>query len=311
MIGILGEALIDFISVKGIDDADCFQSHCGGCALNAATAASRLGSSVLYIGKLSADMFGQQMRQHFIENNVRLNESLCGCAANSMIGFAKLDAHGAASYVFYSEGTTPTVLDAHEIAAVFASEPNLNFLHIGSVALALKQSGEEILKALSSLQNLPFIFLDPNVRPTVIADFAAYRSRLLAVASLSDIIKLSDEDLHFLYPEIPERRAIDDLLSKGAAHVVLTRGKHGMDWYAASGYACAETAIDVPIVDTVGAGDTVSGAILSYLEGKGLKDSSRITLSQAKEALHFASAAAAVTCSRKGCDPPTRSEVVI
>jgi len=309
MIGILGEALIDFISGVGADGKECYYPYSGGCALNAATAAARLGAKTLYIGKLSRDMFGRKMQSHFIENNVRLIETLCAVEENSMIGFARLDPSGAASYVFYSVGTTPTVLTKDEIIGALTLEPGVDFLHIGSVALALEISGEQIRQALHLLQHRPFLFLDPNVRPTVISDFASYRRRLLEVVSLAQLIKLSHEDLQLLFPQLSEQEGVQALLSKGAAHVVLTRGKDGLTWFASSGFSCHVEAVDVKIVDTVGAGDTVSGAILTFLEENSLQDPSAITEKHAKAALEFASAAAAVTCSRKGCDPPRRSDI--
>jgi fructokinase len=311
MIGILGEALIDFIGGKGLDGNECYYPYSGGCALNAATAASRLGSSVIYIGKLSADMFGQKMQAHFTKNNVKLVAAFCGVAENSMIGFARLDSNGAASYVFYSQGTTPTVLTSEEIKAAIDSEPSLTFLHIGSVALALDTSGEQIRTAMHTLKKTPFIFMDPNVRPTVIADFDTYRERVLDVATLAQMIKLSHEDLELLYPGISEKEAVGSLLAGGTSHVVLTRGKDGLTWFAKSGFSTHVEAVDNPIVDTVGAGDTVSGAILTYLEENDLTDPNLITVDHAREALRFASVAASVTCSRKGCDPPLRHEVFV
>jgi fructokinase len=249
------------------------------------------------------------MQSHFIENNVKLIETLCAVEENSMIGFARLDPTGAASYVFYSVGTTPTVLTKDEIVNVLKEEPEVNFLHIGSVALALEVSGEQIQKALHTLQDRPFIFLDPNVRPTVIADFESYRKRLLDVASLAQLIKLSHEDLQLMFPQLSEQEGVQALLSQGAAHVVLTRGKDGLNWFASSGFSCHVEAVDVKVVDTVGAGDTVSGAILTFLEENSLRNPSAITEKLAKAALEFASAAAAVTCSRKGCDPPRRLDI--
>ncbi|MHC1693490.1 MAG: PfkB family carbohydrate kinase [Sphaerochaetaceae bacterium] len=311
MIGMLGEALIDLISGKGTDGQECFYPYPGGCALNTAVAASRLGASVLYLGKLSSDMFGEQMQRYFIQNGVFLKESWCRCKENSMIGFAKLDANGAASYAFYSEGTTPTALNADEIVSVLQRETNLHFLHIGSVSLALDIPGAQILNALKTFTKRPFIFLDPNVRSSAITDFGTYRKRMAEIFSVSDLIKLSDEDLELLFPQVPEEQAIGMLLSGGTSHVVLTRGRNGLSWFSASGFTCRQKAKEVLVVDTVGAGDTVSGAILAYLERHGLDVPSHITLSDARTALAFASAAAAVTCSRKGCNPPMQSEIVM
>jgi len=312
MIAVLGEALIDLIGGVGVHDQPCFYHYNGGCALNTATAAARLDCEVLYIGKLSHDMFGQQMQQYFTANNVKMVLELCNVPENSMIGFAKIDETGAASYVFYSEGTTVTKLSATEILDALKTFPEVKYLHVGSVAVALEESGTEILQALKKLgPHGPAIFFDPNVRPTVIEDFDAYRRRVLKIMKLSFLVKLSNEDLEFLYPEISLPEAVQALLDLGAEHVVLTKGKHGLNWRSQSGLNVEVPAVDNPIVDTVGAGDTVSGAILSYLAEHTIGRGDPISAEQAKEALIFAAAAAAVTTSRKGANPPRRSEIVL
>lgn len=309
MIAILGEALIDLIGGAGKDEQPCFYHYAGGCALNAATAAARLESDVLYIGRLSADMFGQQMQSYFKANNVKLVEEFCDVPENSMIGFAKLDESGAASYVFYSEGTTVTRLGAHEISQVLESHPQITYLHVGSVSVALEDSGEQILKALKTTGNLPFVFFDPNVRPTVIKDFGSYRKRVLEIVKLSSLVKLSHEDLELIFPDLTIGDGVKAILDLGAEHVILTKGKHGLQWCSKDDLDVSVPAIDNPIVDTVGAGDTVSGAILTYLEEHSLGRGDSITEEQAKEAMEFAALAAAVTTSRKGANPPKRGEV--
>lgn len=312
MIAILGEALIDLIGGVGVNDQPCFYHYNGGCALNAATAASRLDCEVLYIGKLSADMFGKQMQDYFTANNVKMVPELCNVSENSMLGFAKIDKSGAASYVFYSEGTTVTRISAEEILDALKTHPTIEYLHVGSVAVALEESGTEILKALKKLvPHGPAIFFDPNVRPTVIEDFELYRARVLEVVKLSFLVKLSNEDLEFLYPENSLSEAVQSLLDLGAEHVVLTKGKHGLHWRSQSGLDVYVPAVDNPIVDTVGAGDTVSGAILSYLDEHRIGVGDPISPEQAREALVFAAAAAAITTSRKGANPPRRSEIVL
>ncbi|MDD3824041.1 MAG: PfkB family carbohydrate kinase [Sphaerochaetaceae bacterium] len=311
MIAFLGEALIDLIGGIGADGQPCFHYYAGGCALNAATAAARLDSEVLYVGKLSADMFGKQMQEHFRKNSVQVVRELCDVPQNSMIGFAKLDDSGSASYSFYIDGTTVTSLSSDEILDALEDRDELHYLHVGSVAVALDRSGNEILKALKRLDPKPFIFFDPNVRPTVIDDFDAYRKRVLSIARLSSMIKLSHEDLSLLFPGIASEQALDYLMDLGVAHVVLTKGKDGLHWRSQGSLDVHVPAVDNPIVDTVGAGDTVSGALLTYLEEHGMGTGDPIDEDHAREALVFAAAAAAVTTGRKGADPPRRSEIVI
>ncbi|MGD8114455.1 MAG: carbohydrate kinase family protein [Sphaerochaetaceae bacterium] len=309
MIGFLGESLIDFISGTGENDEPLFHYYCGGCALNAATAASRLNGEVTYIGKLSKDMFGQQMKNYFIDNNVSLIENLCDVDENSMIGFTKIDESGAASYVFYTERTTVNALTTDEILDALGSVKDLRYLHVGSVSVALDKSGETILDALRSCRTLPFVFFDPNVRPTVIEDFESYRKRVLSVASLSTMIKLSDEDLQLLFPSMTQQQAVARLLRDTTSHLLLTMGKDGLRWISQSGMDIRVDAIDNPIVDTVGAGDTVSGAVLTYLSENEITSSTEISEQTARKIMDFAVRCAAVTTSRKGANPPRRDEI--
>ncbi len=309
MIGFLGEALIDFIGGLSEKGEPLFHYYNGGCALNAATAAARLNCEVTYIGKLSIDMFGQQMKQYFHTNSVMVVKELTDVKENSMVGFAKLNSEGSASYVFYTQGTTISSLSSDEILQAFNSINNLDYLHVGSVSIALEESGNQILKALEKREKLPLIFFDPNVRPTVIENFESYRDRVLKIASMSSIIKLSHEDLEFLFPDVSQSDALK-LLFKGRVEVVLfTMGKDGLRWISENGVDISVPAIDNPIVDTVGAGDTVSGATLTYLSEHSITNLLEVDEKRASELMDFAVRCAAVTTSRKGANPPHRSEL--
>ncbi len=310
MIGFLGEALIDFISGDASGGGDpFFHYYSGGSTLNAATAAARLGSDALFLGKLSKDMFGQKMKDYFIANNVQIRDDLVDVPENSMIGFAKIDESGAASYVFYTSDTSVTSFSAEEIRKTIEETPSLEYILTGSVSVALETSGTHILNALKSVENLPFVFFDPNVRPTVIEDFEKYLKRMKELASLSSIIKLSHEDLEFLYPDLSVQDGLARLMEGKTQAIILTLGKDGLRWMDREGRTVEVPAIDNPIVDTVGAGDTVSGAVLTYLSENGIQQTRDLSETQIRQMLEFAVQAAAVTTSRKGANPPLRGEV--
>jgi fructokinase len=309
MIAILGEALIDFIGKQGDEGNLSFTAYPGGCALNAATAAARLDTDVLYIGRLSSDMFGKQMQEYFKQNSVKLVNRFCNVPENSMIGFAHIDKHGSASYAFYSEDTTITHLTSDEIISVLSEHKDIAYLHIGSVAVALDESGNHILQALHQATSLPLIFFDPNVRPTVIQDLVSYRERVKNLFQLTHVVKLSNEDLELLFPDVSLLEGIHLILEMGVRHVILTKGKDGLQWISHNGMNISVPAIENPIADTVGAGDTVSGAILTYFEEHQIGKNDELNALQVKEALEFAALAAAVTTSRKGANPPMRNEL--
>ncbi len=316
MIGVIGEALIDFFGTGKEGSSVNFASHIGGCGLNAATAAARLHSPVGFFGKLSSDMFGERIITHMVDNNVLFDPDLCSSPLPSMIGFLALDEEGKASYAFYSKNTAPTSIGRDELITALSEHSDLKVLHIGSVSLAVEPGCDAILSAVDLCKPSPVVFLDPNVRPTVIEDYAAYRKRLELAIKLSDIIKLSDDDLLLLYPDLEVDEAAKQLSNDSRSHIILTKGKKGSTWYSPDKFTVDSPIVDLPVVDTVGAGDTFSGAILSFLHRGGffgpdgeeprLERLSKATIAQA---MRFANVAASINCSRKGCDPPSLEEV--
>ncbi len=316
MIGIIGEALIDFIAKGKLGMSVPYDSVVGGCSLNAAVAASRLGSPVTYLGKLSQDSFGQRHINHLVESEVFFDPSLCSAPQPSLLAMASLDAEGKASYTFYTEGTAPVSMTETELTQALSEHTDLKVVHIGSVALTVQPVADVIISTLESYEPRPIIFLDPNVRPAVISDEKAYHERMLKAMELASIIKTSDEDLQFLFNTKDIHSKAKELASTYQVHVILTLGKKGSIWYTPEGSSVSMPIIDLPLIDTVGAGDTFSGALLTYLyerdcfgrdgEKPCLAELSETTI---KDALRWATAASAITCSRLGCNPPMRSEV--
>ncbi|ADY13741.1 carbohydrate kinase family protein [Sphaerochaeta globosa] len=316
MIGVIGEALVDFISQKAEGSTVSFDSHVGGCGLNAATAASLQGTSVGFMGKLSQDMFGKRILEHLVDNQVLFDPSLCAAPQPSLLAFASLDEQKKATYAFYWEGSAPVTLGKEELLAVLSEHSDLRVVHIGSLALALEPGCHAILAALRQYEPRPIIFLDPNVRPAVIADEKSYKKRIQEAFGLASIVKLSDEDLAYLYPNTDVRAQARKLAKDYSMHVILTLGREGSIWFTPEGGATSMPIVDLPVIDTVGAGDTFSGALLSYLHERDCFGSDgqtpllgELNESLIKDALRWATAASAINCSRRGCDPPTKLEV--
>ncbi|MFA5446695.1 MAG: carbohydrate kinase [Sphaerochaeta sp.] len=315
MIGIMGEALIDFIS-KDRDGVVSFDSFVGGCALNAATAAALQDSPVGFIGKISKDMFGQRMLEHLVDNRVMFDPLLCAADEPSLLAFASLDEMGSASYAFYLDGSAPLSVTKEELLTVMTEHTDLRVVHIGSLALTLDPSSTAIIAALNEFEPRPIIFLDPNVRPAVIVDRVAFGKRMDEAMEIASIMKLSDEDLSYLYPDCDIHAQAALLAKERALHVILTLGRGGAVWYTPQGESVAMPIIDLPVIDTVGAGDTFSGSILTYLHDRDYFGSDgntprmgNLSLAVIEEALRWATAASAINCNRKGCDPPTSEEI--
>ncbi|AEC02170.1 carbohydrate kinase family protein [Parasphaerochaeta coccoides] len=318
MIGVIGEALIDFIGIPSNEGqrGKAFISHVGGCGLNAATAAARLGCGVTFFGKISSDMFGRRILDHLVENTILFDPSLCSSTLPTLLGFASLDEHGAAQYAFYARGTATVSLMSDELLESLAQNADVKVLHIGSVSMQLKPICDTTLDVVSFLNPRPVIFLDPNARPSLIEDKKAWVKRMEDAARLSDFIKLSEEDLEYMYPGLSEAETLSRLRDTTRAHIILTRGGKGSTWFASDGHRYDQEAPQVKVVDTIGAGDTFSGSLLYFLEKGGYfgKDGEKAHLEPLdgdviRAALAFAAKAAGITCSREGCDPPTLEDM--
>jgi fructokinase len=167
----------------------------------------------------------------------------------------------------------------------------------------------DALEALArELHGRALVMADPNCRPAVIADPAAYRARLGRVFARADVVKVSEEDLAWLAPGVPAADAARALLGQGPAVVLLTRGGEGAVAITAEG-AADVPAPPVQVVDTIGAGDAFSAGWLAWWSERGLDRDALSDAGAVTEATRFACLVAARTCERAGASPPRRSEL--
>ena len=303
-IGVVGEALIDLEVAQG--DARHPIAHPGGSPMNVAVTLGRLGSEVAFLGRLSSDAFGKLLRTHLAESNVDLRW-IVDAAEPTSLAIVSVSPNGSASYAFHVEGTADWQWQSVELPR----NPGLDAVHAGSLALAVDPGGAVVERWLAGLSTGTTISLDPNVRPALLGDRAAYRERLERWLRFAAIVKVSDEDLAWIWPGADPSELAGHWIAKGRKLVVVTRGGEGsLVW--AGGESFAVPAANVDLVDTVGAGDSFSGALLDWLGRNGRlrqEDLARLTAGEAREAVAFASSVAAVTCSRAGANPPWRSEL--
>jgi len=304
MIGVVGEALID-LEVDH-EDARHPVAHPGGSPMNVAVTLGRLGSEVAFLGRLSEDAFGKLLRTHLAESDVNLRW-LVDATEPTSLAIVSVAPTGSASYAFHVTGTA----DWQWQDAELPHNPGLDAVHAGSLALAVDPGGPVIEGWLAGLAKTTTISLDPNVRPALLGDRDAYRERLERWLAFAAIVKVSDEDLEWIWPGADPAELAASWIAQGRKLVVVTRGGEGsLVW--AGGEAFAVPAAKADMVDTVGAGDSFSGALLDWLDRHGrlqLTDLDRLTAEEGREAVEFASKVAAVTCSRAGANPPWRNEL--
>ena len=150
----------------------------------------------------------------------------------------------------------------------------------------------------------PIVF-DPNIRSSVINDREKYQAIVEKWAGISAVIKMSDDDLSWLYPEEDFRSAALNFINEKTLLVVITRGANGIDGFTQDGEVSVQ-GIKVDVIDTVGAGDTVGAILVEGIVKNGLDNLVGVTL---ERVLKRAAAAAAITCSRAGANPPTLKEL--
>jgi fructokinase len=293
-IWVCGEVLIDVLPTGPV---------VGGGPANTAKALARLGHDVEFIDGISTDTYGVSARKELARDGVGLSLALSSdkqtCTAT-----VSLDSHGSASYEFLIDGTA-----TFDFADSWLPDPERlkpSVLHIGTLVTIVEPASSVLYKwAVKTAEFAPVVF-DPNVRSSVVADRDKYRAAVEKWVGISSVVKLSDDDISWLYPDLSMDEVAKNWIAGGASLVVVTRGAHGIIGYTEHGFEEVESA-KVAVVDTVGAGDTV-GAIL--VEGIINHSVSGLQGQVLNAVLHRAAIAAGITVSRAGAQPPRLHELV-
>ena len=308
MILCCGEALIDMIPTPTKAGPDGFVPHAGGAVFNTAIALGRLGAQVGMLSGLSSDMFGRQLvdglkASHVDVSHVVLSDRPTTLAFVRLVG-------GHATYDFYDENFAGRMITPEDMPAL-SSE--VSALYFGGISLACEPGADAYAELLARNAEGRAVMIDPNIRPGFIKDIERYRQRLDRMLALSDIVKVSDEDLNWINPApLSLRDKVAELLKKGPSVVILTRGGEGATGYLANGEEVQVPAVKAEIVDTVGAGDTFNAGVLAKMSELGqLHKSALVTLAPEvlSEALAYGARVAAVTVSRAGANPPWVEEI--
>jgi len=288
--------------------------HPGGGPANAAVALARLGSMARFAGRLSTGTLGRLCRARLEASGVDLAASL-DVPQPATLAIATLEHGGAARYEFYTDGTADWGWRDAELDRLLdrALGPTPVAVHVGSLALVLQPSGAAIESFLGRARATCTVSIDPNVRAGLVP-LATYRRAIDRWASLADIVKLSDDDLAELWPDLDIDGAAAHLHDRGVGLVVITRGAAGaaVSLRCASGPCRFEVpAVATTVVDTVGAGDSFAAGLLHRLGARGALGGrlSDLGPETARDAVIFAAHVAAITCSRPGADSPWADEL--
>ncbi|MEU4212013.1 carbohydrate kinase [Streptomyces sp. NPDC026206] len=303
MIVVAGEALIDLVpdGPGGDGGLPALLPRCGGGPYNTALALGRLGTSTAFCSRVSSDGFGEALLGGLRVAGVDLSLVRRGPEPTTL-AVAAVGADGSAGYGFYAGGTADRLF---ELPA--ALPDGVRALCLGTCSLVLEPgaSAYEALLRREARRGV-FTLLDPNIRPGLIPDANAYRTRFRSWLRDVSLLKVSVEDAGWLGGDVA------GWLAAGPAAVVVTRGGEGLSVHTRDGACFAVPAVPVEVVDTIGAGDTVNAALLHRLAARdALSHEALAALDEPAwlDALTFAASAAATTCSRAGAEPPFAAEV--
>ena len=301
-----GEALIDMLPRTATDGGDAFAPHPGGAVFNTAIALGRLGQATGFFSGLSNDLFGARLSAALADSGVDASQAHRS-ERPTTLAFVTLT-EGQASYAFYDENTAGRMLSEADLPEV---SEDTDALFFGGISLAVDPCASAYTTLLERVSATRLVMCDPNIRPSFVSDEPAFRARLERVLAHSDVVKLSDEDLHWIAGAGDLETLAREILAKGPKVVCITEGSKGVTAYT-SGGAVSVAATPVEVVDTVGAGDTFNAGFLAGLAEAGAL--SKSALAEAPEAilsqaLSLGTKAAAITVSRAGANPPTRAEI--
>jgi fructokinase len=309
---VCGEALFDIftrpdsggsLNKLGLD------ALAGGSPFNVAIGLRRLGVEAALFAGLSNDYLGRRLRAVLDQEQVK-PDFLIDFDAPTTLAMVAVGADGSPSYSFRGDGCADRQLRLDHLPAQL--DASVRGIHVGSFSLVVQPIADTLLALVARESRQRLISLDPNVRLNPAPDIQRWRTQIANFAEHAHLIKVSDEDLHLLYPDIDPQQIAEGWLARQSQLVVVTRGTQGASIFTRHQGNWSIPARAVETADTVGAGDTFQAALLTFLSERqldtpqALAGMSRETLDQM---LHFATEAAALTCTRVGPDLPYRHQL--
>ena len=307
MIVVGGENLIDYVQISEEDELPVYRAIPGGSCYNVAIAAARQGQQVSYITPISNDSLGNILASRLEADGVkvlapRVQEptSLAVVSLNDR----------QPSYQFYRADTAERKITSQMLNEIIPAY--IKIFHVGSVALIDGQDADLWERKFCQLGKQGVITsLDPNIRELLVKNKQQYLDRLKRMSKYANILKLSDEDLNYMVPQVSLDDAFDEICKNTAAEIiVLTMGEKGAR--VKTGEFCFEISAAVcnPLVDTVGAGDTFMGTVLAEITEKKVSATTLSNMGQTElvNIIERASKAAALNCETAGCNPPYKHD---
>ena len=307
MFVVCGEALMDVFAAGDTPTGTTLDARVGGSPFNVAVGLARLAQPVAFFSAISSGFLGERLMQALRSEGVDC-ATVTRPDAPTTLGLVGLDAQGVPSYSFYGDNCADRQLTAEALDLL---PSRISALQVGSYATVVPPIASTLRTLVERERKRTPVCYDPNVRLNVEPSLAPWREMLQWMLPRTHLLKISEEDLHLLRPGMAPAQFAGEALAAGVGLVVVTRGAQGAAAWTRQGEATVP-AQPMTVVDTVGAGDTFQAALLTWLAEQGglaIEKISGLSSAQLNQALGFAVAAAAITCSRRGADLPRRGEL--
>lgn len=298
----IGELLVDFIP-SGVNEAgiQLFARNPGGAPANVLAMNTKLGGRTAFIGKVGEDDFGLFLKKTLQDAGIDVSCLRLTKEANTTLAFIQLNEKGDRSFTFYRKPGADTLLQTDDVDKEMLQ--NCKIFHFGSVSMTDEPCRSATLNAVKKAKAAgAIISYDPNYRPLLWNDEDDAKEQMLEALKLSDIVKVSEEEMNLLTAETDLVTSAGKLARFGSALILITLGPRGAFWFTehTSGII---PAYDVKTVDTTGAGDAFLGAFLYCIRDKSLKEVHNLLENELKQMIAFSNAAGSLTTAKKGAIP--------
>lgn len=296
----MGELLIDFVALEtgvSVGEASGFQKAPGGAPANVAVAVKRLGMDSAFIGMVGNDPFGEYLTQVLNDNGVDTTGLKFTDKARTALAFVSLEADGERSFAFYRHPSADMLITPEDVEYSLINRAKA--FHFGSISLIGEPSRSATLAAAAyALERGALVSYDPNLRRALWSSDEAAREGMLLGFDYASIVKISEDELEFL-----TGGDVYALWKQYTRLIVVTMGKHGARAYSRDGTFLLAEAQGVKTIDTTGAGDSFTAALLYKLLTSDNLDFLLDDATRLGDILHFANTVGALTTTRRGAIP--------
>ena len=295
----LGELLIDFTCVG--TDADGYPTmaaHPGGAPANFLAALAAFGAKTALLGKVGTDAFGKLLISTLEKAGIETKGLLTDDSVFTTLAFVTLDEHGDREFSFSRKPGADTCISFEELPLELIDEAKV--FHFGTLSLTDEPARTATYRAVAyAKEKGKLITYDPNLRKPLWKDLEEARKQLLWGLSQADVVKISDEEVEFLFGLSPEEGADHILAQFGVKLVFVTCGAEGCSYRNRNAWGNIPALSGITVTDTTGAGDIFGGsAVWKLLQlGKAPED---LTEQELRETVTFACAAAGLSTTRPG-----------